>query len=124
MRLPHLTSLNVSSNSIGNFGGEYLLDLYYGQVLRILIVQNNPFTEKLLTSEAFNTTDARSILAAWKSFRDAESGGRLQPLNEMKLLVVGNEAVGKTSLIRYLAQDISCDPSEKRTPGLQQHERI
>ena len=48
----------------------------------------------------------------------------LQPLNELKLLVVGNEAVGKTSLLRYLIDGKPRDPSEARTPGIVQHEKI
>jgi GTPase SAR1 family protein len=47
-----------------------------------------------------------------------------QPLNELKLLVVGNEAVGKTSLLQYLITGKPRDPWEPKTPGIIQHERI
>jgi small GTP-binding protein len=38
--------------------------------------------------------------------------------------VVGNEAVGKTSLLRYLIDGRPRDAAEARTPGIVQHERI
>jgi len=45
-------------------------------------------------------------------------------LNEAKLLVVGPEAVGKTSLVNYLLHDQPCDPHEPKTPGVIIRERI
>ena len=40
------------------------------------------------------------------------------------MLVVGNEAVGKTSLIRYLVHGQPRNPDEKKTPGAAIHEKI
>ncbi len=40
------------------------------------------------------------------------------------MLVVGNEAVGKTSLIRYLVHGQPRDPDEKKTPGTAIQEKI
>jgi GTPase SAR1 family protein len=55
-----------------------------------------------LPKEALETTDdAQAILAAYRRFRRAQEEQTLRPLNEVKLLVVGTEAVGKTSLLRY-----------------------
>lgn len=50
--------------------------------------------------------------------------GTLRPLNEVKLLVVGREAVGKTSLLRYLIDEKPRDPNEKKTEGTAQREKI
>ena len=78
----------------------------------------------LLLAEAIDTTDARSILAAYRRYRSAAEQDTLRPLNEAKLLVVGNEAVGKTSLIRYLAENVPRNPSEPKIPGTAIHEQI
>ena len=53
-------------------------------------------------------------------------GGNLEkrPLNEAKLLVVGREAVGKTSLVNFLVHNRPRDPDEERTEGAAQHEKI
>ena len=68
-----------------------------------------------------DTTDAQAILAAYRRYRNK---AELKPLNQAKLLVVGNEAVGKTSLIRYLIHGIARDPDEQATPRAAIHERI
>ena len=70
------------------------------------------------------TTDAQAILAAYRRFVLAQQEQTLRPLNELKLLVVGNEAVGKTSLLRYLITGQPRDPNETRTAGIAQHEKI
>ena len=46
------------------------------------------------------------------------------PLDEAKMLVLGDEAVGKTSLVRFLIQDLPRDQDEKATRGARLHERI
>ena len=45
-------------------------------------------------------------------------------LNEAKVLVVGPEAVGKTSLVKFLVYDKACNPHEGKTPGVNIRERI
>src|SRR5262249_6042176 len=52
-----------------------------------------------------------------------EQEGRRQ-LNEAKMLVVGAEAVGKTSLVKYLIYNEPCNPTEPKTPGIGILERI
>ena len=59
-----------------------------------------------------------------RRFSAAEREKDLQPLNELKLLVVGNEAVGKTSLLRFIIEGKPRDPDEARTPGIIQHEKF
>jgi small GTP-binding protein len=78
----------------------------------------------VLPKEMFATTDAPAILAAYRRFVLAREAQTLRPLNELKLLVVGNEAVGKTSLLRYLIKGEPRNPNEIKTPGIAQHEKI
>ena len=78
----------------------------------------------MLPPEVTGNRDARAILSAYRRFRGAAEDNRLRPLGEAKLLVVGNEAVGKTSLICFLVQGIPRDPSEAKTPGTAIHEKI
>jgi internalin A len=55
-------------------------------------------------------------------FRGTREGRR--QLNEAKLVVVGNEAVGKTSLVNFLVSGRPCRPDEAKTQGVQILERI
>ena len=92
--------------------------------LRRLELRDNGDLSSLVPKEALETSDAQVILAAYRTFKRAKEEGTAQPLNEVKLLVVGNEAVGKTSLLRYLIHNKPRDPSEARTPGIVLHEKI
>ena len=58
-------------------------------------------------------SDVQAILDHY--FRAAKEGRR--QLNEAKLLVVGAEAVGKTSLVRYVITNEPRNPSEAKTAG-------
>jgi GTPase SAR1 family protein len=92
--------------------------------LQTLNLRNNRDLRDLVPSEILETTDAQAILAAYRRYRAADEQKTLRPLNEAKLLVVGNEAVGKTSLLRYLINGKPRDPNEKKTPGIATHEKI
>ena len=126
--LTNLTSLNLGDNDIEETGIRHLLDRHCDAdpptPLDRLDLRNNPGLEKVLPSEVMESWDARAILAAYRRYRDAEGRGTLEALNEAKLLVVGNEAVGKTSLVRYLVENKPRDPAEKKTPGAAIHEKI
>lgn len=50
----------------------------------------------------------------------AQLGGPRRPLNEVKVLVVGESEVGKTSLIRQLRGE-SHNPNEDKTHGIERH---
>ena len=126
--LSALTSLNLNSNQIGDEGARALLEAWIdrptAENLSYLDLQENGDLSSLLPGEALDTTDAQSILAAYRRYRSAAEQETLRPLNEAKLLVVGNEAVGKTSLIRYLVENAPRNPSEPKTPGTAIHEQI
>lgn len=117
--LRSLTSLDISSNGVSVSGAqaivEKLLDLDY------LDLRGNPVgIDPESLSNVFNV---RGIRAALLRLRDEEAAGTLRPLNEAKLLIVGDEAVGKTSLVSFLVRDQPCRANEPKTPGVQ-HERI
>ena len=123
-----LTSLDLGSNKIGDAGVKALLDAWSSEgrtgQLRCLDLRDNNELGGLLPKEVLETNDGQAILAAYRRFIHAREKATLQPLNELKLLVVGNEAVGKTSLLRYMVEGKPRNPSEARTPGIVQHEKI
>ncbi len=115
--LTGLTSLDLRNNNIRAEGAKMLLDAWSARPdsaqLRRLELRDNGDLSSLLPKEALETSDdAQVILAAYRTFKRAKEEGTAQPLNEVKLLVVGNEAVGKTSLLRYLIHNKPRDPSE------------
>ncbi len=122
--LPALTNLYLNGNSISTEGLRAILErvaLEGGKNrLIFLALMDNPGCDGEWPREIFFGTDARAIAAAYRRYK---LGGR-QPLNEVKLLVVGREAAGKTSLIRYLTKGLPRDPSEVRTPGIALFEKI
>ncbi|HEX7844004.1 MAG TPA: COR domain-containing protein [Kofleriaceae bacterium] len=126
--LTGLTSLDLWGNHIGAEGARALLDTWCdapsSATLRTFNLRANRDMESLLPPEILESQDAQSILAAYRGYRDAKRLDALRSLNEAKLVVVGNEAVGKTSLIRYLVHGKSRDPDEKKTPGAEIHEKI
>ena len=126
-RLTDLAFLDLTNNQIGADGARALLDAWTDSdmsQLDRLDIRRNEIGDLGVPAEAIESGDAQAILAAYRAFRQAERQGRLKPLNEAKMLVVGNEAVGKTSLIRYLIHSQPRDPDEKKTPGTAIHEKI
>jgi hypothetical protein len=65
-------------------------------------------------------SDPKAILAHY--FRGTTEGR--QRLNEAKVIVVGAEAVGKTSLVNAVVHNRPRNPREPKTPGIAIHERI
>ena len=126
--LAGLTSLDLSHNNIGEAGARAVLERWserrpYSTSSR-LDLRDNPGLSRLLPTEIFESDNAQALLAAYNRFGQAQGVGRTRPLGELKLLVVGNEAVGKTSLLRYLIHNQPRNPAERRTEGIALHERI
>ncbi|WP_305988627.1 COR domain-containing protein [Roseibium sp. MMSF_3544] len=122
--LPILAGLDLSGNSVGSAGAKAILDNYQFRFLSLLDLSKNPCTDQLLTKATFQSSDAKALLAAWTEFVAADASGTLVPLNEAKLLVLGDEAVGKTSLARFLLEGKARDPNERKTPNVRHFERI
>jgi internalin A len=124
-RLTTLVFLYLQDNKISNEGIEALLAAWANRNnVQILYVKNNPIQDKFLPRELFESPRAQELLAAYHSYRGAQKKGQLKPLNEAKLLVVGNGGVGKTSLVRALVQGKARDLNEPQTNGIALHERI
>lgn len=119
-----IVNLDISGNKIDVAGGRALLDGLSEANLRWLDLRGNPLCQAILTPEVFESADALAILAAWKAQKSAAEEGRLVALDEAKMLVLGDEAVGKTSLVRFLIRGLPRDPDEKATRGARLHERI
>jgi len=127
-KLTGLTFLYLRNNKIGAEGAKTLLDAWVDPStagrLRELDLRENGDLSSVLPPEALYTSDAQAIFAAYRRYRSAREQESLRPLSEAKLLVVGNEAVGKTSLVRYLAENKPRDRDEGKTPGAAIHEKI
>jgi internalin A len=127
--LPNIVDLDLNNNWVGDSGVRAILDAWCdapnsSERCR-LSFQNQADSPSTLPKELFGFfQDTQALLAAYRRFRESRTSNSLLPLNEAKLLVVGNEAVGKTSLIRYLVYGTPRDSSEPKTPGASIHEKI
>ncbi len=125
--LTGLTSLHLSRNKIGQVGLRYLLDQLVERVDSALIARldlsgNDP--EGLpIVSELLDGSDAQALLSSWRRVRGFQAS-ELEPLNEAKVLVLGDEAVGKTSLVNFLVKGQPRNPSHIKTRATAIHERI
>jgi small GTP-binding protein len=123
-RLRRLKQLNVSANPfIASKGVLALLDAIIREQSLVARLESLDLTEcqdfsEICPRELWEGKDAQALLAAYRRRGDR------RPLNELKLLVVGNEAVGKTSLIRYLRESQPRNPGEQKTPGVVLNEKI
>lgn len=121
-RLAALTSLDLGVNHVSATGARAVLGAWADPATagrrKILDLRGNDDLGGLLPAEVLEQTDAQALIAAWRRFREAEAAGELRPLNEAKVLVVGEEAVGKTSLVRFLVDGVARDDNERKTPGI------
>jgi nucleoside phosphorylase/Leucine-rich repeat (LRR) protein len=125
--LTNLDDLDLSYNRIGLTGARALLDAWSeirNTSRRGIDLSYNRDIRSLLPLGDLESQDPRSLFAAYRRYREAKRQNTLHPLNEAKLVVVGNEAVGKTSLIRYLVHGLPRNPDERKTPGTAIHEKI
>jgi internalin A len=126
--LTALTSLDLSGNQIGDDGLKsvvnFLANSHQTNVPGHLDLRDNGDSSSFLPKEVLESMSGEAIVAAYRRFATAQTTRTLRPLNELKLLVVGKEAVGKTSMVRYLIEGKPRDPSEARTLGIGLHEKI
>ena len=139
-KLTNLQRLCLSSNSVGEAGARAIAENLIN--LQSLYLSQNRLTDdsvrrlaeglpSLQTIHFYNNESLRlpqelhfsNDLAALRDyFRRTQSEGK-RKLNEAKLIVVGNEAVGKTALVNYLIKNEPCRDTDK-TLGLHIQERI
>lgn len=124
-KLKKLTTLFLHGNAIGGDGGRKLLNAFQNSSIVKLYLTDNPLCNELMNAEDFESDSAASILSAWASYKQAIEDGSSTKLNEAKLLVVGNEEVGKTSLIKFIV-DGKPIPKNGRpeTKGIDQYPQI
>ena len=105
-QLMNLTSLYLSHNPISDIGVLRQLSK-----LQLLLIQGNPKMEKLLPEEVINDfTNPQRIINYFLKVKDGK------PINEAKIVVVGEADYGKTLLINRLVYD-EYIPTE-RTHGI------
>ncbi|NEP17061.1 MAG: GTP-binding protein [Leptolyngbya sp. SIO4C1] len=112
-QLTQLEKLDFKNNKINNFP-EWLK---YLPCLKMLDLRRNPlpiFFEVLGPSDL--NQDPGVIENIFNYFHQLNSG-TVRPLNEAKLLLVGQGSVGKTSLIQRLLDD-RFNPNQSQTDGL------
>ena len=140
-KLTNLQTLSLSSNNVGDAGARAIaekltnlqsLSLYNCQLtdesVRLLI-ESLP-NLRTITLQGNKSLRLPSELVGWNTdaaklrdyIRRLKSEGK-RKLNEAKLIIVGNEAVGKTALVNYLIRSQPCSDTDK-TLGLQIEERI
>lgn len=74
-----------------------------------------PMWQEVNTSEgAVKAANPQAILSYYFAARHADS----RPMNEAKLLLVGQGRVGKTSLVRFLVRGQACDTGQLPTEGI------
>ena len=119
-QLPNLTDLELRGCGIGEGGMRSLLDALAfddGSRLRRLELGGNPGVAAIGLPELAESYDARAFLANYRRLVSTDEADKVA-FGEAKLVVLGNEAVGKTSLVRALADGERSDPNEARTTGV------
>jgi internalin A len=130
-QLANLTRLDLERNQltelppeIGQLANLSWLDLNGNQLtelppeigkltnLETLYLLNNPLS---IPPEILEKTDDPATIISY--YFQHRTGGRKKPLNEAKMLVVGQGSVGKTSLVRLLTEG-KFDPGENKTEGI------
>lgn len=123
LKINGMMDLHLDHNTIGVNGIKNILDHYLNssEKIRTLSLRSNPGIRDLgVTPEIFDRADAQAILSDWRNFREED----ISPLNEARILVLGDEAAGKTSLIRFLIDNKPRNRSEEKTLGINKSEKV
>jgi internalin A len=106
-----------SLNLVGNEISEFPASLENLSRLKQLDLRRNPLpiSPEILGSAALHQSPG-SVVGIFNYLRQLW-GGEVKPLNEAKLLLVGQGSVGKTSLVNRLLND-RFNPNESQTDGL------
>ncbi len=118
--LPRLIDLDLASNRIRVEGLHSTMRTLIGVESNLihLDLRANPGCLSIDLPEITEGTDARAIIATYRRLFIDDNTSYVR-FGEAKLIVLGTEAVGKTSLVRALTTGKACDPQEPKTPGVQ-----
>jgi small GTP-binding protein len=117
--LPNLAGLDLSHTDVARTGVDDVLRVLFSSHpsrLRRLAFDHEGSSDDGLM-ELFRTDDARAIGAAYRRSVEAREDEKVA-FGEAKLVVLGDEAVGKTSLVRALVEGERADPDEQKTQGV------
>jgi len=116
LHIKDLRSLNLRANKINQIPDSFA---QLSHLKKLDLRQNLlPISPEILgTLGALEPGPVKDILNYWRELQ----GGEKRPLNEAKLLLVGQGSVGKTSLINRLLND-EFDRNESQTDGLAVHD--
>jgi small GTP-binding protein len=118
--LTYLDQIGLEKNEIGEPGIRAVLDSLLSRdttSVSSLKLHGNPGVTSIGLGELTQSEDAHATLAAYRRLIDADEED-LVALGEAKLVVLGDEAVGKTSLVRALVDGQRADPNEQKTQGV------
>jgi small GTP-binding protein len=126
--LTNLNVLDLEGNEIGSEGAKALLDaLAFASPpsrLKTLELTDGVASSVSLTPELLRSGEAQAIFAAYRAAREAAKTSTSAQWNTAKLLVVGDETAGKTSLIKFLVHNEPRDPNQTKTSGIDLRERV
>jgi internalin A len=118
--LVRLGRIGLERNEIGEPGIRAVLDslmIRDTASISLLKLHGNPGVAPLGLGELTQSEDAHATLAAYRRLIEADDD-ELVSFGEAKLVVLGDEAVGKTSLVRALVDGQRADPNEQKTQGV------
>jgi internalin A len=115
--LSNLTILSLMNNRIGDSGAIAILDWLDSRSLNLLRLNGNPGFDSPIFKELSNLNSGTQIAAAYRRIRDSRPE-EIAPFGEAKLIVLGDESVGKTSLVNALVMNAGCDPQQQKTRGV------
>ncbi|NQZ10558.1 MAG: leucine-rich repeat domain-containing protein, partial [Algicola sp.] len=106
-QLTHLTHLNLSSNNLTALPESIKLLTK----LQSLVLTDNPITRHIKNIE--HSLEPQALISYLLEIQNEDT----RPLNEAKILVVGDERVGKTSLINRILGNLH-NPNQQSTLGI------
>jgi internalin A len=118
--LVHLDRIGLEKNEIGEPGIRAVLDALIHREptpISMLKLNGNPGVASLGLGELTQSRDAHATVAAYRRLIEADDN-ELVAFGEAKLVVLGDEAVGKTSLVKALVDGRRSDPNEQKTQGV------
>jgi small GTP-binding protein len=118
--LVHLDRIGLERNEIGEPGIRAVLDALLHREpapVSLLELNGNPGVASLGLGELTQSQDAHATVAAYRRLIEADDN-ELVAFGEAKLVVLGDEAVGKTSLVKALVDGRRSDPNEQKTQGV------